>query len=105
MRTLILLSIAAIGLTACGGNETQAKLNSACENMAKMAGETPPKGACDCMSSTLVENLSDEDAKAVANAFSAMEKPEDAMMQMIPLLANRKIMKALGEVEKKCDIK
>jgi len=105
MRTLILLSFAAISLTACSGNETEAKLNSACENMAKMANETPAKGACDCMSSTLVETLSAEDAETVANAFSAMDKPEDAMVQMMPLLANGEIMKALGEVEKKCDIK
>ncbi len=105
MRKILLLSMTAFTLAACGGNETTAKLNSACENMAKIAGETPDKGACACMSSTLVENLSTEDAQKVANAFSAMDKPEDAMIQMMPLLANGDIMKALGEVEKKCDIK
>ena len=105
MRTLIILSIAAFGLTACGGNKTEAKLEAACHGMADMAGDKAPKGACKCMSSTLVNALSAEDAEKVATAFSAMKKPEDAMVQMVPLLANGKIMKALGEVEAKCDIK
>jgi len=104
MRTLVILSLAMFGLTACGGNKTEAKLNAACENMAKMAGETPPKGACDCMSAALVKSLPAEKAEKVAAAFSAMEKPEDAMTQMIPLLADGEIMKALGEVEKNCEM-
>ncbi len=70
-----------------------------------MAGETPPKGACKCMSSTLIDTLSEEDAATVAEAFSKMKKPEDAMRHMMPLLANGTIMKGLKAVEDKCDMK
>lgn len=111
MRTLTKLSIAVLGLTslsltACsGGNKTEAKLEAACNGMADMAGEKAPKGACKCMSSALVASLSPEDAEKVATAFSAMKKPEDAMVHMMPLLANDKIMIALGEVDSKCDMK
>ena len=107
MRTLVILSIAALGLTACGGKDsgTVKKLEASCHSMAKMAGETPPKGSCECMSKTLVETLSAEDAEAVATAFSSMKKPEDAMKHMMPLLANGEIMKGLKAVEEKCDIK
>jgi len=111
MRKLVILSIIAVSLTACGGGKKDSKgsiakkLESSCHTMAKMAGETPPKGACKCMSSALVESLSEEDAATVAKAFGNMKKPEDAMLQMMPLLANGEIMKALKAVEEKCDIK
>lgn len=105
MRTLLILSVAAFGLTACGGSKTVSSLKASCNTMAEMAGETPEKGQCDCMATTLVENLSKEQATKVADAFSKMKKPEDAMIAMMPLLADGEIMKALGAVETKCDMK
>jgi len=105
MRSLVILSVAVLGLSACGGGGgTKARLEASCQDLAKMSGETPPKGACKCMSNALVETLSKEDAKAVADAFSKMDKPEDAAMAMLPLIANGKIMMALAAVEKKCDM-
>ena len=111
MRNLIILSIVAVSLTACGGGKKNSKgsiakkLEASCHTMATMSGETPPKGACECMSSALIDTLSEEDAATVAEAFSKMKKPEDAMLHMMPLLANGAIMKGLKAVEEKCDIK
>jgi ABC-type glycerol-3-phosphate transport system substrate-binding protein len=96
-----------IGLGACGGGggSTAASLENSCEKMAKMAGETPPKGACKCMSKELTKNLSKEDATTLAKAFSSMDKPEDALTAMLPLMANGNIMKAMKNIESVCDIK
>ena len=106
MRKFLIIPIAAFVLTACGGGNSVGKqLEASCESMATMSGETPPKGACSCMSATLVETLSAEDAQTVATAFGNMKKPEDAMVQMMPLLANGAIMKGLKAVEEKCDMK
>lgn len=106
MHKIIMISIATLALTACGGgNKVASKLEASCENMAAMSGETPPKGACKCMSDALVETLSAEDAETVATAFGNMKTPEDAMVQMMPLLANGEIMKGLKAVEEKCDMK
>ncbi len=105
MYKILMISVATLGLTACGGgNDVAKQLEASCESMATMSGKTPAKGACKCMSSTLVENLSAEDAEKVATAFGNMETPEDTMANMMPLLANVEIMKGLKAVKEKCEM-
>jgi hypothetical protein len=70
-----------------------------------MSGETPKKGACKCMSSELTKALSKEDSEKLAKALASMDKPEDALTALMPLMASGgEIASAMMSVEKVCDI-
>jgi len=106
MRKYLILSVAALGLVACGGGsgKTVKQLESGCAKMAEVAGEEAPKGACACMAKTLVAELSAEDAQTMADALGKIDSPEDMMMAMMPLMGNEDIMKAMDTVGTKCDM-
>ncbi|HHL42025.1 MAG TPA: hypothetical protein ENJ42_00270 [Hellea balneolensis] len=104
MNKFALISISAVlALGACGGGGgTKAKLESSCENLAKVSGKTPPKGACKCMATALSKELSDEKATQVADAFSSIGNPSDMMVKMLPLMMDSDIKNALAQVETQC---
>ncbi len=105
MRTLVLLTVAALGLSACGGNKTEAKLKSSCETLVKLSGETDvPKNGCSCLSKELVKTLDAKDADILANALGSVKTEEDMMMALMPLMANPKILEGMESAAESCDL-
>lgn len=106
MNKFVLISMSAVlTLGACGGGGgPKAKLVKSCENLAKVSGKTPPKGACKCMATSLSKDLSKEKATQVADAFSSIGSASDMMVKMMPLMMDSEIKEAMAKVEKNCEM-